>query len=140
MLIYEQPKQFGYILLKSQKFMNAPDPLENQYTRRLRLFLYLVPVVGCLPACWTLYRRAGNEQEQAVSRLAVTLALAWLLGYFLLGIGAQEIEFLKIRLLIVDSLMTSGYFLVSLWLMLRLWQHQSVRLPGLSNLSKRMFR
>jgi hypothetical protein len=120
--------------------MNAPDPLENQYTRRLRLFLYLVPVVGCLPALWTIYRRTGNEQEQAVSRLAVTLALGWLLGYFLLGVGAQEMEFLKIRLLIVDSLMTSGYFLVSLWLMLRLWQHQSVRLPGLSNLSKRMFR
>ncbi|HEY9872037.1 MAG TPA: hypothetical protein V6D12_01300 [Candidatus Obscuribacterales bacterium] len=118
--------------------MKNNDPFENQYIERLQLFFYLVPVLGFFPALWTLYRRQGNREQQAVSRLAVTLTLTWLSGYVLLGAGAQASEFLTMRLLFLDSLLTSGYFLVSLWLMVLLLQGKSLRLPGFSRLADRV--
>ncbi|CAA9285418.1 FIG01191482: hypothetical protein [uncultured Coleofasciculus sp.] len=115
--------------------MNELDPLENQDLKRLQLFIYLVPVLGFFPALWTLYRRQGTREQQAVSRLSVTLAFSWLLGYFLLSAGVQS-EFWTLRLLIMNSLLTSGYFLVSLGLMVRLWQRKSPRLPGVSRVAE----
>jgi hypothetical protein len=115
--------------------MNELDPLENQDLKRLQLFIYLVPVLGFFPALWTLYRRQGTREQQAVSRLSVTLAFSWLLGYFLLSAGVQS-EFWTLRLLIMNSLLTSGYFLVSLGLMVRLWQRKSPRLPGISRVAE----
>jgi hypothetical protein len=66
------------------------------------------------------------------------LAGSWLLGYLLLGIGAETSEFLTLRLLILNTLLTSGYFLVSIWLMVRLTSGKSARLPGFSRLAERV--
>jgi hypothetical protein len=108
--------------------MNTPDPLDNQDIKHLQSFIYLIPVVGFFPALWTLYRRDGNREQRNASRLSVVLALGWLLGYVLLGSSAQATE--SLNLLIMSSLLTSGYFLVNLWLMTRVWQRQSLSLPG----------
>jgi hypothetical protein len=43
-------------------------------------------------------------------------------------------------LLILNSFLTSGYFLVSLWLIFRVIQGKSARLPGFSNLSEEAWR
>lgn len=115
--------------------MKEVDPLENSDLQRLQLFVYLVPVLGFFPAIWTLYRRQGTREQQAVSRLSVTLAFGWLLGYILLSTGAQTSEFLTLRLLFLNTLLTSGYFLVSIGLMARVWQRKSVRLPGISRVA-----
>lgn len=115
--------------------MNELDPLENQDLIRLQLFIYLVPVLGFFPALWTLYRRQGTREQQAVSRLSVTLAFSWLLGYILLSASVPS-EFWTLRLLFMNSLLTSGYFLVSLGLMVRLWQRKSPRLPGISPMAE----
>jgi len=129
--------------------------LEHLNSDRLQLFFHLIPVVGFFPSLWTLYchqeaeeqgSRGAREQQLstnnqkeklAVSRLSVTLALSWLLAYFLLGAGAEASEFLNFRLLMLNSLLTSGYFLVSVWLMLQFTTGKSVRLPGLSALADR---
>lgn len=116
--------------------MKEVDPLENSDLQRLQLFVYLVPVLGFFPAIWTLYRRQGTREQQAVSRLSVTLALGWLLGYILLSTGSQTSELLTIRLLFLNTLLTSGYFLVSIGLMMRVWQRKSVRLPGISRVAE----
>ncbi|MGA7934865.1 MAG: hypothetical protein WCA35_15070 [Kovacikia sp.] len=118
--------------------MNDLDPFKNEDVRHLQQFLYLLPVVGFFPALWTLYRRRGTRQERNLSRLAVTLALGWLLGYLLLGAGAEMSDSLALPLLITSSLFTSGYFLVNIWLMVRLWQRKSLRLPIVSKLSDRL--
>ncbi len=118
--------------------MQDLDPLENLNIKRLQLFIYLVPIVGFFPAVWTLYRRQGTKQERALSRLVITLALGWLFGYILLGTGAQTSESLTLPLLLTSSLLTSGYFLVNIWLMVRLWQRKPLRLPGISRLSDRL--
>lgn len=116
--------------------MKESDPLENQELHHLQLLVYLVPVMGFFPALWTLYRRQGTRQQQAVSRLSVTLACGWLLGYILLLSGAQLSEFWNLRLLFINAMLTSSYFLVSVGLMIRLWQGKSPRLPGLSRVAE----
>lgn len=120
--------------------MNDLDPFENPDLKRLQLFLYLTPVIGFFPALWTLYRRQGTQYQQAVSRLAVTLAFSWLLGYLLLGTGANTSESLRLPFLLMNSLLTSGYFVISLWLMFRLWQRQPMRVPGISRIADRVVR
>ena len=80
----------------------------------------------------------STRQSLAVSRLSVTLAFSWLLGYLLLNVGAETSEFLTLRLLVLNSLLTSGYFLVSVWLMVRLASRSSVRLPGFTTLAERV--
>ncbi len=116
--------------------MKELDPLENSDLKRLQLFIYFVPVLGFFPALWTLYRRHGSREQQAVSRLSVTLAFSWLLGYILLSAGVQVSEFWTLRLLFMNTLLTSGYFLVCVGLMVRLWQRKSPRLPGISRVAE----
>lgn len=129
--------------------MKPSDLLESEDVDRLQIFIYLIPVLGFFPALWTLYRQAGGQSgrtlagtskstRQNASRLAVTLAMGWIIGYGLLGAGAQAVDSLTLPLLITSSLLTSGYFLVNIWLMVRLWQGQSIRLPGVSQLSDRI--
>jgi hypothetical protein len=119
-----------------RQIMKELDPLENSDLNRLQLFVYLVPVLGLFPALWTLYRRQGSREQQAVSRLSVTLAFGWLLGYILLSAGGQASEFWTLRLLFMNTMLTSGYFIVSVGLMVRLWQRKSPRLPGISRIAE----
>jgi hypothetical protein len=118
--------------------INPPDRFKQDNLKRLQMFLYLVPVVGFFPALWTLYRRGGDREIRNVSRLAVTLAVGWLLGYLLLGAGAQAFDVASLQLLVLASLLTSGYFVVNITLMVRLWQRKGLRLPGLSRLGDRL--
>jgi RsiW-degrading membrane proteinase PrsW (M82 family) len=118
--------------------MGESEPFENQEIKRLQLFLYLVPVVGFFPALWTLYYHQGTKQQDDLSRVVVTLTLGWLLSYILLGVGAETADSLSLPLLFTSSLLTSGYFLTNIWLMVRLWQRKSIRLPVISRLSDRL--
>lgn len=115
-----------------------PDPLENRDLQRLLIFIYLIPVVGFFPAFWTLYRRRGSREQRDASRLVVTLSMIWVLGYLLLGAGSALSDTSTLPLLIMSSLLTSGYFLANIWLMVCLWQRKPLRLPGISRLSDRL--
>ncbi|MEH2319162.1 MAG: hypothetical protein V7K24_19015 [Nostoc sp.] len=105
---------------------------------KTQLLLYLIPIIGFFPSLWTLYRGQGSREQLAISRLSITLALTWLLAYLLLATGAATSDFLMLRLFILNSFFTSGYFLVSVWLILRLMQGKSGRLPGFSTLAERV--
>jgi uncharacterized membrane protein YhdT len=118
--------------------MKSSDPFAEKDIKRLQTFVYLIPVVGFFPALWTLYRRQGNQEQLTASRLAVLLATGWLFGYMLLGTGAQSSGAMHLPLLLMSSLLTSGYFLVNIWLMVRLWQRKSLKLPGISRLGDRL--
>jgi hypothetical protein len=106
---------------------------------RLETFLYLTPVVGLLPSMWAIYRCQRNKRQLAVCRLSVLLAFTWLSVYLGLNVGADlsGASAVGLRLLFLNSLATSGYFMVSLWLMVLLWQKKSLRLPGFSILAER---
>jgi hypothetical protein len=112
------------------------DPFENEDIQHLKLFLYLLPVFGFFPALWTLYRHQGTRQERSLSRLVIKLALGWFVVYFLVGFGASTSESLQLPLLVTGSLVTSGYFLVNLWLMVRLWKRKTIELPFLGRVGR----
>ena len=107
---------------------------------KTQLILHLIPVLGFFPSLWAVYHRQASREQLAVSRLSITLAFSWLSGYLLLATGAATSEFFTLRLLILNSFFTSGYFLVSVWLVLRVLQGKSYRLPGMSSLAERIFR
>ncbi|MCY7367376.1 MAG: hypothetical protein LH474_04410 [Chamaesiphon sp.] len=106
---------------------------------RLETFLYLTPVVGLLPSMWAIYRCQRNKRQLAVCRLSVLLAFTWLSIYLSLNVGADlsGASAVGFRLLFLNSLATSGYFMASVWLMVLLWQKKSLRLPGFSILAER---
>jgi hypothetical protein len=116
-----------------------PEPWETS-EKQLQLFIYLIPVVGFFPALWTLYRRQGSREQQIASRLSVTLALSWLLGYSLLVWQWDMPQLWTLRLLLINGLLTSSYFGVSIWLMVRIYQGKSPRLPGMSKIAEGVVR
>ncbi len=103
------------------------------------LIFYLVPIIGVFPSLWTLYRRDGTREQIAISRLSTTLTLTWILSYLLLATGAETSHFAQLRLMILNSFFTSGYFLVSIWLIFRTIKGKTQRLPGITPLSRRIF-
>jgi hypothetical protein len=113
-------------------------PSEDAKISSLPLLPHLVPVIGFFPSLWTLYRRQGSREQLHVSRLSITLALTWLLGYILLGTGATTGDFFTLRLLLLNSFLTSGYFLVSAWLIVRTVQGKSNRIAGFSRFANRV--
>ncbi len=123
--------------------MKNVESTDNLDLKHLHLFFYLTPVIGFFPALWTLYRRENaiscpSQEQLEISRLSVTLAGSWLLAYLLLETGAENSEFLSLRLLLLNTFLTSGYFLVSISLMVRLYKRKSVRIPGFSSLAKQV--
>ncbi|MBE9077295.1 hypothetical protein IQ241_08300 [Romeria aff. gracilis LEGE 07310] len=113
------------------------DSYRDEPQQKLRLFFYLIPVLGVFPAAWALYQGVSG-QERSVSRLAVTLGLGWIVATVLLGAGAELSSAASLRFLIASSFVGSGYFLVNIGLMVRVWRQQSVRLPGVTQLSRRL--
>lgn len=114
--------------------IESSDPTE---IKRLRLYLYFIPVLGIFPAFWTLYRNRSDRQHRNASRLTVLLTLVWLVSYFSLGTGGQAAETSNLSALLLNSLLTSGYFGANFWLMVRVWQRKPLWLPGLSRLVDR---
>ncbi len=114
---------------------------ERDALERLETFLYLTPVIGLVPSIWALYRRQRDRRQLAACRLSILLALMWLSAYLSLDVGtdlAGASTALALRLLFLNGLATSSYFIASVWLMVLLWQKKSVRLPGFSALAERI--
>jgi hypothetical protein len=109
---------------------------------RLETFVYLTPVIGLLPSMWAIYRGQRDKRQLAACRLSILLAFIWLSTYLGLNVSADlaGASTLGLRLLFLNSLVTSGYFMTSLWLMMLLWQKQSLRLPGISAVAERTLR
>lgn len=112
----------------------------------MRIYLHLVPVFGVLLSLSTLYGEGNAEVEdrdaqvRAASRLSVILGLVCMSAIALLGAGAstQASQVASMRFLLSSSFVGSGYFLLSVGLMFRVAKGQSIRLPGISQLSRRL--
>jgi hypothetical protein len=126
-------------MFKKNKWDNFPNSADKTIPKGL-LLLYLIPIFGCFPALWTLYHQEGNREQMSLSRISISLAATWLLVYMLLTTGSATSEFLMLRLLILNSLLTSGYFLVSIWLIFQVLQGKSVKLPVFSRLGANLLR
>ena len=112
--------------------------LETKKLQKKQLWYYLIPVFGALPAFWTLYRSRGSKDQQQASRLSVVLLLTWLIPYISLFTGAsQASDLMSFRLLYANALLTTSYFLMCFWLLFRLQQGKSPRLPMINSLGKK---
>lgn len=111
--------------------------IQRKTEQHLQLWIYLLPIVGVIPAIWTLYRAKSAppfssaesmpnattllRQQQKISRLSIILILIWLSSYGLFSLGAGDAsEIVSFRLLYANALITTGYFLTCTFLMSRL--------------------
>ena len=118
--------------------MKNTEQLENSYINRQELLLLVTPILGFFPAVWILFRQKASMEHRAVSRLIVTLTLIWLLGNIFLQLGAEIGESATITLLLINSLLTTSYFIISFGLMVRLWKRQPLWLPGISRIAEKV--
>ena len=107
--------------------MNNRAKHHHQTERHLKLWIYLLPIVGIVPSLWTLYRpqksapTPENREQQKVSRLSLTLVLVWLSSYALLSMGASHVSgIMSFRFLYANAILTSAYFIVCTAFMSRL--------------------
>jgi hypothetical protein len=121
---------------------DVQDVLSSPALSRLLLFAYMVPVFGMVPAAWTLNRKKSDRHHRKLSRLTMTLGLTWILGslIFNTSLGTIDENAISVQLWITlfNSVFSSSYFVVSLWLMMRLWKGQSLDLPGFSSIAKHL--
>ncbi len=116
--------------------MNEGQSSQDKKERQLQLWIYFLPVVGLLPSWWTLATGKGDRHQQNASRLSIMLVLIWLGAYCTLSLGAtQASEILAFRLLYTNALLTTGYFLLCIFLLLRLGRGQSPRLSGIDRVA-----
>lgn len=111
--------------------------IQQKTEQHLQLWIYLLPIVGVIPAIWTLYRVKSDlplraeesmpnaaallRQQQKISRLSINLVLIWLSSYALCSWGAGNAsEIGSFRLLYANAVITTGYFLTCTFLMSRL--------------------
>ena len=119
--------------------MHDLSSVTDKKIQQLQLGIYLLPVIGIIPSLWTLYRGKASQLEQKTSRLSLILVLSWFTAYISLSFSAhQTSDLLAFRLLYTNALITTGYFLVSISLMLRLLKGKSPYLPLVTKLASIM--
>lgn len=125
----------------------ASPSFEQSSFQRMRLYLHLIPLFGIVPSLWTLYGEGEapvedieNAQVRSASRLSVVVGLGCVSAIALLGAGSatQASHIASLRFLIASSFVGSGYCLLSVGLMFRVAKGQSIRLPGIHQLSRRL--
>ncbi len=117
--------------------IDIDPPSQEQENTSLKTVFYLIPVIGFFPSLWALYLKNGSREQLATCRLSITLALSWLVVYLFLATGNQASNLLSLRLLILNTFATSGYFLVSVWLIIQTIRGKNSRVPGFSHLAER---
>ena len=117
----------------------SKDPFKEEKLKQLQLWFYLRPFIGIFQSFWTLYQNKATNKEKSVSRLSLNLGLSWLLIYslFWLGSFSTSSEILSFRLLFGNSLLTSGYFIISFILMIQVWQGKKPSFSGMENIALR---
>jgi hypothetical protein len=114
---------------------NLQEVLTSPTLNRLWLFAYLIPVFGMVPAAWTLAQSKSDRRYRAISRLTLSLGGVWLLGSIIFNSALSSSESgmsTQMLLMLINSVFTSSYFVLSLGLMVRVWKRQPADLPGFS--------
>ncbi|MEB3161050.1 MAG: hypothetical protein VKL20_06280 [Synechocystis sp.] len=105
--------------------MSDHDRFADTKLIRLRFCLYLLPIAGIVPSLWQLQQtpQTGVERRQyRLSQRSLQLTLGWLMLYGLLWGGSSLLGDVNgLRLLYLNGLLTSGYFLVCLGWMARIF-------------------
>jgi len=121
---------------KAEAHQNLQDP----YGDRLWLYLCLAPIVGVVPALWTLKAapEPRDRRQVAVARTAIFLAALWAMGNLTCTMGSNwGAELGGVPLIALGSTaISSGYFLCCIWLMGCVWRRRSLRLGWVSDFAR----
>lgn len=117
---------------------NNDDPLKENKLKFLKLLIILLPIIGCLPAFLTLYQSGSTSEEKKVSRVSLSLGISWLVAYILLWTGAGNTsDLVTFRLMYLNGLITSGYFIVCVVFMFGVWRGKLPNFPQLKHKIKK---
>jgi hypothetical protein len=107
--------------------MHSKYSIEERQNRGLKQWIYLLPIVGIIPAIWTLADSQSPTKQKQASRLSIGLFITWLSLYILLFLGADASpNILAFRLLYANALTTTGYFVTCLILIMVLNPQRSI--------------
>lgn len=102
----------------NKNYQYQPDNLD-----KFQLSLYMLPVVGIIPSLWCLYSQYSRVQQKKVSRVSVNLFFIWIFLYIILSLSSNFTgELYAVRLLYINALFTTGYFLSCLIFTFIIWQ------------------
>jgi preprotein translocase subunit SecG len=88
--------------------------------------------VGIIPAILTLSNSQSKTRQKQISRRTIALAITWLSLYILLFIGSDTTSgILAFQLLYANALITTGYFITCLILILRSKPQNSLKINSL---------
>ncbi len=98
---------------------------ENNLSK-LQLSLYLMPILGTILALVNLLsKKEMNYQNKKISRLSLQMGLSWLILYSSLWLGSSVTnDLFSFRLLYLNGMITTGYFLICLFFILRIWNNK----------------
>ncbi|MFM1842895.1 MAG: hypothetical protein RLZZ490_1633 [Cyanobacteriota bacterium] len=105
--------------------MSDHDRFADTKLMRLRLCLYLLPIAGIVPSLWQIQqtpKTVWERRQYRLSQRSLQLTLVWLILYGLLWGGSSLLTDVNgLRLLYLNGLLTSGYFLACLGWMARIF-------------------
>jgi hypothetical protein len=116
----------------SSEFLEDLDEKKSEGSKINRYFC-LVPVFGLIPSVVALVSRRSDRQLKDVSKVAIVMALAWLIST---GASSADSASTQASLEIFKGTVSSSYFAACIWLMFRLYKDRSIALPWSDRLSK----
>ncbi|AFY69426.1 hypothetical protein Pse7367_1129 [Thalassoporum mexicanum PCC 7367] len=108
---------------------NDSPSLSKAY-KKAYLYACLMPVFGFVPAAMTFIGKRGDRQQREVSKVSLSLLVAWLLVYAGSGAIGANPEGVQVTSQLIQGSLSSLYFGISVWLMYRLAKGKQVVLPG----------
>lgn len=98
----------------------------EQNLDKLQLSLYLMPVFGPIYVLMSFGNVDGSHVKTAM--LSLRLGIAWIIAYSSLWLGSSVTpDIFSLRLLYLNGLLTTGYFLFSFFLIIRIWNQKKTK-------------
>ena len=106
----------------------------QQNLDKFQLSLYFMPFIGAIWAWVKLASKSHLEpEERKISRLSLKIGLGWLVAYSSLWLGGNLASDLwAVRLLYMNTILTTTYFITCFILVSRLWSKNIDRKTGFS--------
>jgi hypothetical protein len=118
---------------KRDRQIEIPENLIRDSSKeRVVMFFCLVPVFGLIPAAIALVRQRSGRKVRDVSQVAIAMMIVWAIAYSAMGGVPTEGDSIQVTSELLKASLSSGYFATCMYLMYRLYRHQSVGLPWLS--------
>ncbi len=95
----------------------------EQNLDKFQLSLYLMPIAGPIYVLMSFGSIEGSHVKTAM--LSLRLGIGWIIAYSALSLGSNlTTDLFSLRLLYLNGLLTTGYFLACLFFILRIWNRK----------------